>query len=657
MTPEQLDRASDLIAAWSAIIAPPPKWTISEWADHRRKLSGEAAAEKGQWRTNRAEYQRGIMDAVADPTIEQVVVMSSAQVGKTEILLNCIGYFVDFDPSPLMLVQPDEAMAETFSKDRLAPMFRDSPSLRSKVRPAKTRDSGNTILHKRFPGGHVTLVGANAPSGLASRPIRILLLDEVDRYPASAGTEGDPVNLAIARTKNFWNRRVVMVSTPTVKGLSRIERSYELSDQRHFVVPCPHCQHPHPLRWGNVVWPEGRRDLATLRCPACNGTITSAQKNQAVAKCAPLPDGTKPIGNDGQPLGWRGRAPFTRIAGFHLNELYSPWRSIADIAIEHGRAKDDPSTLQVWINTSLGETWEEGGERISEHALIERCEPYPQADVPARGLILTAGVDTQQDRLEIEVVAWAGGEESWSVAYHVILGDPDIPEGTAGSPWTHLTDYLRKRWTSEAGGEMVIETTCIDTGGSNTQAVYGYVKRHKGDRVYGVKGQGGPGLPIVGNPARRRAGKKTTRPIDVYIVGVDNAKSIVYKRLRITEPGSGYCHFPQGRSAEYFRGLTAEKAVTKFVKGFPRLEWHKTSGARNEPLDCRVYAFAALVLRAPQFDKLALRRRQTMPAPKPAEVETPPPVERPAEDTPRPDHNNAAKRKRTTRRASFVHSW
>ena len=638
MTAKELDRASDVIAAWTAIISPPPKWTISQWADHRRKLSGEAAAEKGQWRTERAEYQRGIMDAVADPDIEQVVVMSSAQVGKTEVLLNCIGYFVDFDPSPLMLVQPDEAMAETFSKDRLAPMFRDSPSLRSKVRPAKTRDSGNTILHKRFPGGHVTLVGANAPSGLASRPIRVLLLDEVDRYPASAGTEGDPVNLAIARTKNFWNRRIVMVSTPTVKGLSRIERAYEISDQRHFLVPCPHCQHEHPLRWGNVVWQDGRRDLASLRCPSCNGTITNAQKNQAVARGR-----------------WQASAGPSRIAGFHLNELYSPWRSIADIAIEHGRAKDDPSTLQVWINTSLGETWEEGGERISEHALMERCEPYPQADVPARGLILTAGVDTQQDRLEVEVVAWAGGEESWSVAYQVILGDPDIPEGTPGSPWTHLTDYLRKRWTSEAGGEMVIETTCIDTGGSNTQSVYGYVKRHKGDRVYGIKGQGGPGLPIVGNPARRRSGKKTSRPIDVYIVGVDSAKSIVYKRLRIAEPGAGYCHFPQGRSAEYFRGLTAEKAVTKFLKGFPRIEWHKTSGARNEPLDCRVYAFAALILRAPQFDKLAYRLKTRA-----AELREKPPVhEIPAQD-PEPvkaDSASKSKHRPTRRRGGFVNAW
>lgn len=638
MTAKELDRASDVIAAWTAIIAPPPKWTISQWADHRRKLSGEAAAEKGQWRTERAEYQRGIMDAVADPDIEQVVVMSSAQVGKTEVLLNCIGYFVDFDPSPLMLVQPDEAMAETFSKDRLAPMFRDSPSLRSKIRPVRSRDSGNTILHKRFPGGHVTLVGANAPSGLASRPIRVLLLDEVDRYPASAGTEGDPVNLAIARTKNFWNRRVVMVSTPTVKGLSRIERAFEISDQRHFLVPCPHCQHEQPLRWGNVVWQDGRRDLATLRCPSCNGTITNAQKNQAVSRGR-----------------WQASAGPSRIAGFHLNELYSPWRSIADIAIEHGRAKDDPSTLQVWINTSLGETWEEGGERISEHALIERCEPYPQADVPARGLILTAGVDTQQDRLEIEVVAWAGGEESWSVAYHVILGDPDIPEGTPGSPWTHLTDYLRKRWTSEAGGEMVIETTCIDTGGSNTQAVYQYVKRHKGDRVYGIKGQGGPGLPIVGNPARRRSGKKTSRPIDVYIVGVDNAKSIVYKRLRIAEPGPGYCHFPQGRSAEYFRGLTAEKAVTKFLKGFPRLEWHKTSGARNEPLDCRVYAFAALILRAPQFDKIAyrLKMRAAELKKKPAEPEMP------AQDQAQIAEDTASKTKHrpTRRRGGFVNAW
>jgi phage terminase large subunit GpA-like protein len=646
MTAKQGDRAVDHMAALFAILPAPPKWTISEWADHRRKLSGEAAAEKGQWRTNRAEYQRGIMDSASDPTIEQVVVMSSAQVGKTEVLLNCIGYFVDFDPSPLMLVQPDEAMAETFSKDRLAPMFRDSPSLRSKVRPAKTRDSGNTILHKRFPGGHVTLVGANAPSGLASRPIRVLLLDEVDRYPASAGSEGDPVNLAIARTKNFWNRRVVMVSTPTVKGLSRIERAFELSDQRHFLVPCPHCQHEHPLRWGNVVWPTGRRDLATLRCPSCDGTISNAQKNQAVARGR-----------------WQASAGPSRIAGFHLNELYSPWRSIVDIAIEHGRAKDDPSTLQVWINTSLGETWEEGGERISEHSLIERCEPFPKnADVPARGLILTAGVDTQQDRLEVEVVAWAGGEESWSVAYHVILGDPDLPEGTPGSPWTHLTDFLRKRWTSEAGGEMVIETTCIDTGGSNTQSVYQYVKRHKGDRVYGIKGQGGPGLPIVGNPARRRSGKKTSRPIDVYIVGTDNAKSIVYKRLRIAEPGPGYCHFPQGRGVEYFRGLTAEKAVTKFVKGFPRLEWHKTSGSRNEPLDCRVYAFAALVLRAPQFDKIAHRKKMRAEAtPPPAQpTDSPPEKEIAAQDPPTKPADTPAKIKRRSsriRRGGFVNAW
>lgn len=344
-TSSEAESITSLVCDLSKIWAPPPKWTISQWADNRRYLSSEASAEKGRWRTSRAEYQRGIMDAIGDPAIEQVVVMSSAQVGKTEILSNTIGYYVDFDPSPIMLVQPDEAMAETFSKDRLASMFRDSPSLRNKVASPRTRDSGNTILHKRFPGGHITMVGANAPSGLASRPIRVVLLDEVDRYPMSAGTEGDPVNLAIARTKNFWNRRIVMVSTPTVKGFSRIEKAFEQSDQRHFFVPCPHCGHEHILRWANVKWKDDPA-LALLVCPSCEKNFTTAQKNNAVKK-----------GH------WKATAPFNRIAGFHLNELYSPWRTLAEIVDDFLRAKDDPCTLQVWMNTSLGEAWEDQGQR------------------------------------------------------------------------------------------------------------------------------------------------------------------------------------------------------------------------------------------------------------------------------------------------------
>ena len=654
-----MSKLGELEATIACTWAPPPKWKVSQWADNRRKLSGEAAAEKGQWRTSRAEYQRDPMDSINDPSVKRTVLMTSAQVGKTEILLNAIGFFIDFDASPIMLVQPTQQMCEAFSKDRVAPMIRDTPSIRKKVADPRSRDSGNTTLHKRFAGGHLTIAGAESPVSLAMRPIRVALLDEVDRYKMTS--EGDPVSLAVKRTNNFWNRHVMLASSPTVKGFSRIEKEWEKSDKRFFYVPCPHCGTPHVLRWGNVVWGEqtpagGDPAKAVLQCPHCQGYITNAQKNLAVAACRPLPDGSKPIGNDGKPLGFRATAPFDGIAGFHVWEAYSPWRTLAEIVSDFLAAKNDPSLLQVWVNTCLGEPWEDAGESVHEHELIERCEPYA-AEVPARALVLTAGVDTQPDRLEVEVVGWAGGEESWSIDHHVIRGDPDLPEGTLGSPWTDLTDYLRKRWKHESGIEVSIEATCVDTGGSNTSSVYEYVKRHRGDRVFGIKGKGGDGIPIVGNPMRKRSGKKTKRPIDLYTVGVDQAKMLIMRRLKITSPGPGYCHFPANRDPEFFRQLTAEKLITKFVKGYPKRTWEKPSNARNEALDCRVYAFAALVLRAPQFDKLALRRLQTMPAPKPAEVETPPPTELPAEDTPRPDAENAAKRKRTTRRASFVHSW
>lgn len=635
---------ADLTASIAKTWAPPPKWTISQWADNRRKLSGEAAAEKGQWRTSRAEYQREPMDALNDPNVRQVVMMTSAQVGKTEIVLNAIGYYVDFDASPIMVVQPNQHMGEAFSKDRVAPMIRDTPSLRVKVADPRSRDSGNTTLHKRFPGGHLTIAGAESPASLASRPIRIVLLDEVDRYPASAGSEGDPVGLAIKRTNNFWNRKIMLVSTPTVKGFSRIEREWERSDKRRFHVPCPHCGAMHVLRWGNVVWSEktpagGDPSKAVLQCPECGKFITNAQKNVAVSKGR-----------------WIATAPFSGIAGFHLWEAYSPWRRLGEIAQDFLAAKADPATLQVWVNTSLGETWEDGGESVGEHELLERCEPYPEGvDVPGRGLVLTAGIDTQPDRLEVEVVAWAGGEESWSVDYHVIHGDPDIPEGTQGSPWTDLTDYLRKTWRHEAGASMVVEAACIDTGGSNTSSVYEYVKRHRGDRVFGVKGQGGEGIPIVGNPARKRSGKKTKRPIDLYMVGVDQAKSLIMRRLKIDSPGPGYCHFPAGRSIEYFRQLTAEKLITRYVKGFPRREWKKQDKARNEALDCRVYALAALILRAPQFDKIAYRLKTRA-----AELrEKPTEQEMPAQDPTPVEADTASKTKRrpTRRRGGFVNAW
>jgi phage terminase large subunit GpA-like protein len=582
------------------------------------------------------------MDAWNEPLVERIVVMTSSQIGKTEMINNCIGFSAELDPGPTLLIQPTGDMAETWSKDRFDPMIRDTESLRLLFGDAKSRDSGNTILHKKFPGGHITVVGTNAPSQLASRPCRYVLADEIDRYPASSGGEGDPLSLAVKRTNNFWNRKLLLVSTPTVKGFSRIEQAFQESDQRFYFIACPSCGDHHILKWGNVVWEKGDAKNPKMQCPACGDKFGDAIKNQAIRN-APACGG-----------GWKATAPFNKTAGFHLNELYSPWRTLAQIVEEFLESKPYPERLQVWVNTCLGETWDGGGETVSEHELMERQEKF-DAEVPARAIYLTAGIDTQPDRLECEVVGWAGGEESWSVDYSVFHGDPDIREGQPGSPWDLLTDHLRRTWKHESGVEMQIQSSCIDTGGSNTQSVYEYVKRHKGQRIFGIKGVPGENIPIVGSPNRKRSGK-VQRKIDLYPVGVDQAKSVVMKRLKISEPGPGYCHFPDTRDVDYFRQLTAETMRTKFIKGFPRREWHKADKRRNEALDCRVYAFAAFVLVSPQLDKVAFRMKQlratTLEASDQAEVAEP------AKENPAPlMHNQTSKPARPRRSNSFIHKW
>ncbi len=577
-------------------VKPPTRMTVSEWADRYRYLPSESAAEAGKWRTDRAEYLRGPMDAFTDPSVWMMAVMKSAQTGFTELILNTIGYRIDRDPGPGLAVYPTDGLAEVFSKDRLSPSVRDSPRLREKVADPKGRDSGNTIYHKKYPGGQLAIVSAQSPSELAGRPVRDVWLDEVDRMPASAGSEGDPIDLATARTKTFWNRKIVLVSTPTIKGLSRIDKAYEESDKRVFEVPCPHCGHHHVLRWGNVVWnkdtpAKGDAAKAMIQCPSCHGFYSNAQKNAAVRKGR-----------------WVATAPFKGIAGFWINEIYSPWTTVAEMATRWYAVKDDPARLQVFVNTALAECWDGEGETISDADLLARSEKFAAA-MPARALVLTAGVDTQPDRLEVEIVGWGAGEESWSIDYRVIYGDPDIAEGQAGSPWDILLDLLRKPVRHEWGVDVAISATCIDTGGHNTQAVYGFVKRHKFSKIFGVKGRGGAGIPIVSSPQRKRTGK-VKRPIDLFTVGVDQAKDTIVRRLAIKEAGPGFCHFPFGRDGEWFRQLTAEKRVTKYKKGFPRREWVKADGRRNEALDCRVYAFAAFVLAAPQLDKVALRLRR-----------------------------------------------
>jgi phage terminase large subunit GpA-like protein len=525
------------------------------------------------------------MDAVNDPSVKSIVVMKSAQTGWTEILNNIAGYFVDMDPCPVLVVQPTETMAEAWSKDRLAPMIRDTPALRKKISDEKSRSSGNTILHKTFPGGHLTMIGANAPSGLASRPIRAVLADEIDRYPVSAGQEGDPLNLAKKRTAAFWNRITLEGGTPTVKGISRIERSFEQSDQRRFFVPCPHCDEYQVLKWTNVKWPDGKPEEAYYVCDLCGSVLTDADKIAMVEK--------------GE---WRPTAQgIPGVAGFHIWEAYSPFSSFGDIATNFIKAKDDPTTLKTWVNTSLGETWEEEGERVDDSSLSARREEYSANGslVPYGVLVLTAGVDIQEDRIELEIKGWGVGEESWGIDYRVLWGDTSQPQ-----VWQSLDDILFSSWKHMSGLVFHLSAVFIDSG-YRTQEVYAYVKPRQARRVFATKGIAGAGRPIISSPARKRTGKEQ-RPVDLFTIGVDEAKGILFSRLRKTEKGPGYYHFPAHYDEEYFLQLTAEKVVTRFQRGFPIREWVKTR-PRNEALDINVLAYAALKLLNPVWDALAAR--------------------------------------------------
>jgi len=576
----------------------PPKLTVSQWADENRRLSPESSAEPGRWRTSRAEYQREIMDTVADARIETIVIMSSAQVGKTEIINNIVGYFIDQDPAPMMVLQPTVDMAKTWSHDRLAPMVRDTPALKSLIADNKSRASSNTLFHKSFPGGHITMTGANSPTGLASRPIRIVCCDEVSRYPQSAGAEGDPVNLIRKRTTTFHNRKIVLTSTPTLKGACRIEQEFSVSDRRYYEVPCPHCQHEQRLKWANVQWPEGKPQEAVMVCTECGGVIEDKHKPKMI--------------KNGK---WVAELPGGKIAGFHLNELYSPWRTFADVAEDFAEAKKNPETLKTWVNTSLGETWEEAGESLSEHLLSERKENYAIDAIPPEVLLLTAGADIQKDRIEVSIVGWGLDQECWILDHLVIYGDP-----TQQKVWHELEEVLTKTYDGHR-----IAGAAIDSG-YLTEYVYQFTKPRSSRRVFAIKGQAGMGKPLTTKP--KPVGRTRT---PMYTVGVDTAKRTIYARLRLTS-GEGYIHFGVDFDDEYFQQLTAEKMVTKYRRGFPVMEFVKTRD-RNEALDCLAYAYAALDNLNVKLAALAAKRKQKQNAvavepEQTSPLATPPPVKR-----------------------------
>ena len=565
------------------VLEPPKPLTISSWAAEKRRLSREASAEPGRWNLDRAPYQRSIMDAISSPGLKRVVLMTSAQIGKTEMLLNTIGYYSEHDPSPIMVVNPTDAMAQAFSKDRLAPMIRDTECLKEIYGMAKSRDTANTILHKQFPGGHITMIGANAPTNLASRPIRILLLDEVDRYPASAGTEGDPVDLADKRTTTFWNRKVVLVSTPTEKGVSRIEKEYLKSSQEEWCVQCPYCGKYTPFKWDNLDF----KDMM-MKCDYCEEKLSEDEwKEQPGMFVAQNPS-------------------VTDIRGFHLNEMASPWKRWKDIKQAYLEAvKDKKETgsdykLRTWVNTSLGEPYEVMGAKADLKDLINRREKYT-AELPKGVLLLTAAVDVQDDRLELEVCGWGAGYESWGITYEKLYGNLE-----KNFIWEELEAFLSKPFMFEDGQALNIACTFIDTGGHFTTQSYKWLKsmQQKKKMIFGIKGMGSNGIPLLHKKSTNNQYK-----VPILILGVNAGKETVLERLYITEYGSGYCHFPEnidrGYDQKYMKGLTSEQRLVKDVKGKPTVCWVKTPGARNEPFDLRNYNTAAVEFLNPNFAVLA----------------------------------------------------
>ncbi len=580
------------LAAWEAFqsFAPPPKLTLSEWADENYILSAESSAEAGTWRT--LAYQKGIMDAISDPDVREVTVQKSTRVGYTKILNCAIGYYAQHDPCGILVVQPTVEDAEGYSKDELAPMLRDVEVLEELIAAPRSRDSSNTILKKHFIGGAVlSMVGANSGRGFRRLTKRIVLFDEVDAYPLSAGGEGDPIELGKKRTTWAWDYKHIIGSSPKIAGVSRVETAFEFSDQRYFFVPCPYCDHGQRLRWGGpdvdygIKWDGRSPEEAFYLCENCHEQIEHSEKEAMVAQ--------------GE---WRAEKPFEGHAGFHIWAAYSPAPDAAwgKIAKRFLRSKEDPVKFQVFVNTDLGETWEAKYDSLDDENIAARREAYPEREgrpvVPRGAVVMTASVDTQDDRLEAQVEAWGRGEENWKLEHYVLHGDP-----SGGEVWDDLWEFLSRPRRLERGGVDYVRATCVDTGGHHTLRAYEFCRpRHRiatpdGRRAYvfAIRGSGGPGknlwpiAPSIKNKAK----------IPVYTLKVDLAKDAIYARLeKVERPGPGYIHFPKAFGEAYFQQLTAEKAVPGTDKsGFPTRTWElKSAGRRNEALDLSVYAMAAL---------------------------------------------------------------
>lgn len=604
---------AELLEAFRGGLRPDPIEWIWEWADRERVLSPEASAEHGEYRTDRTPYLREIMECLSPQSpVERVVFMKSAQIGASETGNNFLAYVMAKGLGPTLVVQATLDLAKDYSKQRLDPMVRDTPTLRTKLGERTGTNDANQLLFKAFPGGVMILRGAESAKGLRSMPIRNLFLDEIDAYPRDVEGEGDPCDLAVKRTETFHRRKIFEVSTPTIEGDSRIAERYEVTDKRVFLVPCPECDTYQQLVWKRILFErddEGVLDRDSVRyaCESCGALIEEGDKEGMLA---------------------RGRWEATArsidpdVVGFHISALYSPWAEWADVVQRFLAAGRNPRKLQTWANTDLGETFAVEGEAPDWGKLWRRREPYTPALLPLGVRILTCGVDAQKDRIELEVVGWGERIESWSIEYLVLDGDTAREE-----TWRQLDELLNRTWRHAGGGELGLSRMAIDVGdGSHSAPTIHRWARGKLPRVMPVRGRGDASQMVYQRrQAVQRKGKSRRGVLgSFWPVGVGLVKSELYAMLRLQEPASGerapsgYCHFPAHYDEEYFKQLTSErKSIRPNQKGIPTASWKVIEGRRNEVLDCRVYARAAafeLGIDGWSAEKWERARQDTVPA-------------------------------------------
>lgn len=603
------DRVNKLNACLAKILSgmkPPEDLTVSQWADKNRRLTSESSAEVGKWRTSRTPYMFDILDSFTDPLIEHIVVVAASQVGKSETINNMVGYCIDQDPGPILLIQPTIDDVKRYSEMRIAPMIRETRCLKRKVADPKSRDAANTKRQKSFPGGVLVMTGSNVAHDLSSMPIRYVFGDERDRWATSAGSEGDPWELAVARTRTFYNKKMVEVSTPTVKGASAIENSYNLGTMERWKTQCPHCGEYVEITFDNIRFEyeaaeKGDKKIFHISeifyvCPECGGISDEhTMKSQPAKWVATVPEARK----------------HHKTRSFWLTAWVSPWATWESIILQFLQAGTDSAKLQVVYNTQFGELWEERGDMASEDDVMARREVY-EAEVPDGVLLLTCGVDTQDDRLEYEVVGHRRYGETWGIKKGVILGRPDTEE-----VWERLDEVLSHKYKFKNGVSLQISLTFIDEGGHFTQEVRQHCLARQYDHVFAIKGANRPDIPYTAPPKKQKivVNGKVIGQVWVYEIGVNAGKQKIVDNLRVQSPGANYCHFPlrDDYGKQFFKQLMSEHLA--YV---PKLkhpwQWQKIPGhERNEAFDIRNYNLAACEILSPDWDAIEQKLRTAKP--------------------------------------------